>query len=119
MSDKKDAKESPFKEQKKEDAPLLCPFMAMAYGHLTTEFEDMARNEEKNEGSDFNCRFERCWFYNRHKKKCVFVMMAISQAVIAEQSAIRSGLIQPQSLKDLHARSEMESLKRQHRPLEE
>jgi len=107
MSDKKDAKESPFKE-KRDDAPSICPLMSIA---SYTQVE---------EESDFeNCKFEKCWLYNRHKKKCVFVMMAISQAVIAEQSAIRSGLIQPQSLKDLHARSEMESLKRQHRPLEE
>ena len=88
MSEKVDAKKSPFK-----DAPTICPLLSMA-------------NVSGDQWED--CHKEGCWFYNRALKKCAMVHMAISLAQIAERRG--SSLLQ----RNLDRR--MKSLKSQHRP---
>jgi len=104
MTEKPDAKKTPFTE-----APTICPLMAMAYGHMCTDAEDIPTLENLSHyGEDVNCRFTKCWFYHRKMKICLIPMGLISLQRIADYLEKLTGK------GDLDRT--MTSLHRQHRP---
>jgi len=94
MSEKVDAKESPFTKQvnmSKLDAPIICPLLSMA---------------SPQEDEYIDCMKEACWFYSRKMKMCAIVIQALAQSNIATH------LTTPTIKRDF------ESVKRQHRSIE-